>query len=153
MSQRIKLVRGSKRAQNCGEVVETLTWVQIIWWHVWANGKIVRRWPQWGVFCSSVYRVACVSDSGTADEKLVVAFLVSVTVQPATYCTTRQRSRHSDYVMGWTVRDSNPGMHKNLLYSPYMSSRPEEEHLPLTIWQSPHNARTAKRMLIGEVVI
>jgi hypothetical protein len=82
-------VRGSKRAENCGEVVETLTWVQIIWCHVWANGQTVRRWPQWGPFCSSAYRVACVWDLGTADEKLVVAFLVSVTVQTATYRTTR----------------------------------------------------------------
>jgi len=113
MSQKKKLVRGSKGAENSGEVVETLTWVQIIWWHVWANGQIVRRWSQCGPFCSSAYIVAWVSDSGTADEKLVVAFLVSVTVQTATYCTTWQRSRHSD-VMGWTVRDSNPSMHKDI---------------------------------------
>ena len=65
--------------------------------------------------------MACVSDSGTADEKLLVAFLVSVTVYTATHCTTWQRSRHSDYVMGWTVRDSNPGMHKR---SSLAKSRP-----------------------------
>jgi len=35
-----------------------------------------------GSLYSSAYRVARVSDSDTADEKLVVAFLVSVTVQP-----------------------------------------------------------------------
>ena len=120
-SQRIKLARGSNRAENCVEVVETLTWVQIIWWHVWTNGQIVRRWPQLRPFCSSAYIVVCVSDSNTADKKLVVAFLVSATVQTATYCTTWQHSPHSDYVMGWTVRDSNTGMHKG---SSLAKSRP-----------------------------
>jgi len=37
-----------------------------------------------GSLCSSAYGVARVSDSGTVAEKLVVAFLVSVTVQPHT---------------------------------------------------------------------
>lgn len=67
---------------------------------VWEDGHIIRRWPQWGPFCSLAYRVACVSDvkqatSDTADEKLVADFLVSVTQLNSQRHTIEQQCRQT----------------------------------------------------------